>query len=238
MDRVKTGIPGIDELLGGGFIQNTVVIVSGSPGIGKSNFAMQYLYNGATLFNEPGVYITVEDVPEKVVEYGKAFGWDIEKCQKEGKMSIIAQPIFSDEDEEKRKSKAKDKAETLAETIRRIGAKRVVLDSVTLFKYLFKDDISRRVNILNFINLVKKLNCTTVLVAEQHESTPNIMYSDEHFLADGLLVMFWLQHKERQERCIRVVKLRGSQITSDIRPMDITDKGIVVYPSQVPLSLG
>lgn len=237
MERVKTGIPGVDDLLNGGLLQSTVVIVSGSPGIGKSNFSMQYLYNGAAKYNEPGVYITVEDIPEKIRDYGRAFGWDIEKLEKENKIAIVAQPIYGDEDEEKKKQREKEeKRETLVDTIRRIKAKRVVLDSVTLFKYLFKDDTSRRVNLLNFINMVKKMNCTTMMVAEQHESTPNIMYADEHFLADCLIVMFWSQHKERQERCIRVVKQRGSQITSDIRPMDITGEGVVVYPTQVPLS--
>jgi len=240
MDRIKTGIPGVDELLGGGFISNSVVIISGSPGIGKSNFAMQFLYNGATVFNEPGVYITVEDVPEKVRDYSLAFNWDLEPLEKENKIAIVAQPIYSDEKAEKEaeKKRAGKKPETLVETIQRMNAKRVVLDSVTLFKYLFKDDMSRRVNILNFVNMVKRLGCTTLMVAEQHESTPNIMYADEHFLADGLIVLFWLQHKERTERCIRVVKIRGSKITSDIRPMEINEKGIVVYPTQVPLSLG
>lgn len=234
MERVKTGIPGADDLLRGGLVQNTVVIVSGSPGIGKSNFAMQYIYNGAAQFNEAGVYVTVEDVPEKIREYANAFGWDVEKYEKEGKIAIVAQPIYAEEE----RSRSKEKKETLAETIRRLNAKRVVLDSVTLFKYLFKDDMARRINLLNFVNMVKSLGCTTLMVAEQHESTPNVMYTDEHFLADGLLVMFWLQHKERQERCIRVVKMRGSAISSDIRPMDITEKGVIVYPTQVPLSLG
>jgi len=233
MDRVKTGIPGVDEILNGGLIQNSVTIISGSPGIGKSNFAMQYLYNGASQYNEPGVYITVEDTPEKVREYARAFGWDLEKYEKEGKLEIVAQPIYSDE----KQKKAEAKKETLAGTIKRLNAKRVVLDSVTLFKYLFPDEISRRVNILNFVKMVKDLGCTTILVAEQHESTPSITYADEHFLADGLMIMFWLQHKEKHERCFRVVKMRGSPINPDIRPMDITDKGIIIYPTQVPLSL-
>jgi len=233
MDRVRTGIPGVDEILNGGLVKNSVIIVSGSPGIGKSNFAMQYIYNGASQFNEPGVYITVEDTPDKVREYANAFGWDLEKYEKTGMLEIVAQPIYGDD---KKKPKS-GKKETLAETIKRLNAKRVVLDSVTLFKYLFPDDTSRRVNLLNFVRMVKDLGCTTVMVAEQHESTPSIMYSDEHFLADGLVIMFWLQHKEKHERCFRVVKMRGSPINPDVRPMDITDKGVVVYPTQVPLSL-
>jgi len=119
LKRVKTGIPGVDEMLGGGIIQNSVVIVSGSPGIGKSNFAMQYIVNGATKYNEPGIYLTVEDTPENVKNYGAAFGWDIDKLEKEGKIAIVAQPIYGG-DEDKKKQQSKKKTETLGEAIKRI----------------------------------------------------------------------------------------------------------------------
>lgn len=236
MNRVKTAIPGVDEMTGGGLLEESVVIVAGSPGIGKSNFAMQYLVNGAEKFDEPGVYITVEDTPENIRAYGKDFGWDIEKLEREGKIALVAQPIYSDNKGGKKEA-GKRRHETLGEAIRRVNAKRVVLDSVTLFKYLFQDEISRRVNLLNFIKQVKDSKCTTLMVAEQHESSDQIRYLDEHFLADGLILLFWSRHRDKNERCFRVVKLRGSKINSDIRPMKITDKGIVVYPTQVPLSL-
>lgn len=231
---VKTGIPGVDEMLGGGLPASSVTIVSGSPGIGKSNFAMQYLYNGVTQFNEPGIYLTVEDTPPNVKAYAGAFGWDLEKLEKENKLAIVAQPIYG---EVKKSTKEYTAGETLGEAIQRIKARRIVLDSVTLFKYLFKDDISRRVNLLNFIKQVKDAGCTTLMVAEQHESSSEIMYLDEHFLADGLMMLFWSRHKEKNERCFRVVKMRGQKINPDIRPMEITDRGIIVYPTQVPLSL-
>lgn len=236
-DKVKTGIPGVDEMLGGGFLDNSVVIVSGSPGIGKSNFAMQFLVNGASMFNEPGIYITVEDTVDNVREYGKAFGWDIEQLEKEGKIAIVAQSIYAEDKDKDKKTKEQKKKDTLGEAIKRIKAKRVVLDSVTLFKYLFTDEVSRRVNLLNFIKQVKDAGCTVLLVDEQHESSSDITYLDEHFLADGLILLFWSKHRDKNERCFRVVKLRGTKINSDIRPMNITDKGIVVYPTQVPLTL-
>ncbi len=232
-DLTKTGIPGVDEMLGGGLPRSSVTIVSGSPGIGKSNFAMQYLYNGITQFNEPGIYLTVEDTPPNVKAYALAFGWDLEKYEKENMLALVAQPIYG----EVKKGKEYTAGETLGEAIQRTKAKRIVLDSVTLFKYLFKDDISRRVNLLNFIKQVKDAGCTTLMVAEQHESSSEITYLDEHFLADGLIMLFWSRHKEKNERCFRVVKLRGQKINPDIRPMEIGDKGVVVYPTQVPLSL-
>jgi circadian clock protein KaiC len=208
--------------------------VSGSPGIGKSNFAMQFIYNGIVQYGEPGIYLTVEDTPANVISYAQAFGWDLEKLVRDNMLAIVSQPIYG---ADPRKSKETRSGETLGDAIKRIKAKRVVLDSVTLFKYLFQDEISRRVNLLNFIKQVKDAGCTTILVAEQHESSNNITYLDEHFIADGLMLLFWSQHKEKNERCFRVVKLRGHKINPDIRPMEITDKGIVIYPTQVPLSL-
>jgi len=232
---VKTGIPGVDDMLGGGLPQTSVTIVSGSPGIGKSNFAMQFLYNGVALYNEPGIYLTVEDTPNNVRRYAESFGWDIDKYEKSNLLALVAQPIYDDSN--RIKGNEYNSGETLGEAIQRIKAKRIVLDSVTLFKYLFKDDISRRINLLNFIKQVKDAGCTTLMVAEQHESSSDITYLDEHFLADGLIMLFWSRHKEKNERCFRVVKLRGQKINPDIRPLEITDKGIVVYPTQVPLSL-
>jgi len=242
VELTKTGIPGVDEMIGGGIPRASVVIVSGSPGIGKSNFALQFIYEGITKYNEPGIYLTVEDVPKNVKAYASAFGWDLEKLEKENKLAIVAQPIYAGDESTKKGSKGSQSetyqtGETLGEAIKRINAKRIVLDSVTLFKYLFKDDMARRVNLLNFIKQVKDAGCTTMMVAEQHESSSDITYLDEHFLADGLILLFWSRQKEKHERCFRVIKQRGCKINPDIRPMDITDTGVIVYPTQVPLSL-
>ena len=94
MELVQTGIPGVDEMLGGGIPKTSVVIVSGSPGIGKSNFAMEYIYNGVTKYDESGIYLTVEDVPKNIIAYANAFGWDVEKEIRDEKIAIVAQPIY------------------------------------------------------------------------------------------------------------------------------------------------
>ncbi|HHQ45495.1 MAG TPA: ATPase, partial [Candidatus Altiarchaeales archaeon] len=59
----------------------------------------------------------------------------------------------------------------------------------------------------------------------------------EHLMSDGIISLFWSQKREKMERCFRIVKMRGCQINPDVRPMDITEKGVIVYPTQVPLSL-
>jgi KaiC/GvpD/RAD55 family RecA-like ATPase len=149
---------------------------------------------------------------------------------------IVAMPIYSMDEDKKNKGKPPQK-ESLGAAIRRVNAKRVVLDSVTLFKYLYDDDIARRINILNFIKQVKDAKCTTLMIAEQHESSDDITYLDEHFLADALLLLFWSKHKDKHERCFRVVKVRGTKINPDVRPLEISENGLTVFPNQVPLSL-
>jgi len=234
LDRIKTGIPGVDEMTGGGLPERSVTLVSGPPGMGKSNFALQFIYRGAKDYNEPGVYLTVEDTPQNVKKYGAAFGWDLDALEKEKKVAIVTQTIYGGL---KKEHSQQESQETLNQAIERIKAKRIVLDSATLFKYLFPNDVSRRINLLNFIDQVKSLGCTTVMIAEQHESSMEINYLDEHFLSDGLFLLFWSRHRDRHERCFRVVKMRGTEIMPDIRPFKITSKGIIVYPSQIPLSL-
>jgi len=229
--KIKTGIPGVDEMTGGGFVEGSVILLSGTPGIGKSNFALQYLTKGVMDYGEPGVYLAIEDKPENYREYSKGFGWDIEQLEKEDKIVFVSQMI------DHRSRGHQSPSETLAEVINRISAKRIVLDSVTLFKYLFHDELTRRANLLEFIKNLKESGCTTLIVAEQSESSIDITYTDEHFLADGVIQLFWSRHRDKHERCFRVVKMRGVKINPDIRPMEITDQGVVVYPTQVPLSL-
>ncbi|MFH1403506.1 MAG: ATPase domain-containing protein, partial [Candidatus Altiarchaeota archaeon] len=228
--RLKTGIPGVDEMTFGGLPENTVTIVSGPPGIGKTNFAMQFVYKGLEEYGDPAVYLTVEDPSDVVKSHARVFGWDLSKYEDDGKLIILSQSNHGYD-------LSAEPRDTLGEAISRIGARRLVLDSLTFFKYMFKDTVTQRINFLNFIKEVKDTGCTALFTSEQHEGGHDIVFQDEHFLADGLIQLFWNRHRERNERCFRVVKMRGTRINPDIRPMDITDKGVVVFPTQVPLSL-
>lgn len=216
-------------MIEGGLPAGSVTIVSGPPGVGKSTFAMQYLINGIEEHGENGVYITVEEKKEDVEKYSEGFGWKIREYEKEGKLAIVTKRIHG--------TITGEEQDNLGKVVEEMKAKRIALDSVTLFKYMYRDETSRRVNLLNFMNDVKDHGCTSLLIAEQNNPRHRLEYSDEHFLSDGLFMLFWSAHKEKQERCFQVVKLRGSKINPDVRPMDITEDGVIVYPNQVPLSL-
>ena len=82
MNRTKTGISGFDELIGGGLVEGSTVLVSGRAGTGKTIFGLQFLYNGASKFNEPGVYVTLETRPRDLRLEAKQFGWNLEELEK------------------------------------------------------------------------------------------------------------------------------------------------------------
>ena len=87
--RVPTGIKGLDEAMSGGFVKDSINLIAGGPGSGKSIFALQYLIKGILDYKENGVYLTFEETRDKLVRYMENFGWDLEKLEKENKLRVI-----------------------------------------------------------------------------------------------------------------------------------------------------
>ena len=86
---VRTGIPGFDTVLSGGFRPGKSIALSGPPGSGKTTFGMQFLYSGAKDFDEPGIFVTLSQSPTEIKNDFKSFGWDVQKLIDGGKMIII-----------------------------------------------------------------------------------------------------------------------------------------------------
>ena len=87
--RVATGIPGLDALVEGGFPRARSILVSGSCGTGKSIFGMQYLYHGLVDYEEPGVFVTFDEMPSKIREDMLKFGWNLKELEKNDLLAIL-----------------------------------------------------------------------------------------------------------------------------------------------------
>ena len=88
IDRIQTGIPGLDEILNGGIPRRNVVLLSGGPGTGKSIFGYQYLFNGLTR-GQSGVLVALEEHPVQVRLSMAQFGWNVTVYEEKGKFALV-----------------------------------------------------------------------------------------------------------------------------------------------------
>ncbi|WP_406660023.1 ATPase domain-containing protein [Methanolobus sp. ZRKC3] len=240
MTRVPTGIPGFDDLIEGGFIENDVILLRGGPGAGKSTFGAQYLHEGIEKYNEPGVYITFEETPARIMRNMWRHGWDLERLIKEDKLRIIrADPIAYGRYIEKNKdpNSNKETDDTTIETvlkqifasIQEIGAKRLFIDSITSLK-ISPDPVDVRYIILEFIKNIENFDCTTLITSEINKDSDH--FSVEEYLAEGVICLQVFRIAGERIRSIEILKMRGVKHDEALRPYAIADQGIVVYSSQ------
>ncbi len=227
IERIKTGIPGLDELITGGIPRQSTVLVTGSPGAGKSIFSMQFLVNGAEMFGEPGVYISFEEEPESLREGAKLFGWDIAKLEKQKKLTILF------EDPYEIKSFATSLTGQIYNTLRETGAKRIVFDSITYLGVAQENQYKLRKNIAELGKRLKQMGITTLFISEAPEG-PNEarLFRMDEFACDGVVHLYNLLIKDTRQRAIEIAKLRKTNHDTFLHPFIISEKGITIYPKE------
>ncbi|MBS3100686.1 hypothetical protein A2641_00975 [Candidatus Nomurabacteria bacterium RIFCSPHIGHO2_01_FULL_37_25] len=225
-ERVPTGIKGLDEAMSGGFVRDSINLIAGGPGSGKSIFALQYLIKGIVERNEHGVYLTFEERRDKLVQYMKNFGWDLEKFEKDNKLRIIE---ISPKDV--RKAVYNKNLGLKYGTARYIKAKRVAIDSINAYSLLFPTEVAKREAHVNLFEMLRSWGVTVLLVAEYDVEEDKGSPLD--FEVDGILRLYNFKKGDTRTRAIEIYKLRGSKHSTKTFPLEIVDKeGIRVYPEQ------
>src|SRR3954447_1387857 len=128
-DRIiRTGISGLDRILLGGIPEGNLILVEGGPGAGKTLMGIEFIYRGATSFNEPGIIVVFETSPEKLMRQASALGWDLEELQQQNKLKIVStSPEIFD-----RELRSPDSL--LLETAEELGARRIFIDGIGLLR--------------------------------------------------------------------------------------------------------
>lgn len=224
MKKILSGIPGLDELLDGGLYEKSSTIIAGPPGTGKTTFGAQFIYNGAALFNEPGIFITFEEFPEIIYRDTMNFGWDLKRYEAEGKIKVIfTSPAVL-------KSELEKENGFFDKLVLETGAKRVVIDSVTLMEQLTTDPQELRLIFNSIINGLKRLGLTTILSSEVpflfgHDGT---LEASIGFVVDNIVFLRYVEIESQLETALTILKARGSNHAKDIRKYRITSKGISI----------
>ncbi|MFQ6051475.1 MAG: ATPase domain-containing protein [Candidatus Hydrothermarchaeota archaeon] len=237
MARVKSGIPGFDEIVGGGIPRGSTIAIVGGPGTGKSIFCMQFLYNGAQLFNEPGIFVSLEERPAEIKRDMLKFGWNIEKIEEERKLVIL------DASASRLGVLSKDKyaldvgfnldilCRKLGQVVNELDAKRVAIDSATILKLQMRDEFETRKAMLRLNNLLIDLGCTSLITLEMpRQIKDSLEFGLEEYVFRGVIHLFL---DDEVGRTIVVRKMRGTRHATSRYILHIGDKGLEVKPAKI-----
>lgn len=217
MNRVKTGIQGFDDMLGGGFLPQTANLVEGAPGTGKTTLGMQFIYNGIVKYNEPGLIITFEEFPQQYYHDAASFGWDFAKLEAEGKLKVImTSPEVS-------KADLENVGGIIETQVAQMGVRRILVDSITHFDRLTQNPTELRRIEYGFINALKREGVTSLLTKESSALLGEAPEGDSEiaFVVDSYSILRYVEIDSAISKAILVLKMRGSDHAKDIRQYEI-----------------
>jgi len=233
LERVKTGVNAFDELVMGGLPRARTTVVGGTPGSGKTVFATQFIANGITTHSENGVLVTFEEPPADIEANMRSFGWELARWRRQGRLAFVdASPPSSDE----MVAGDFDLAALLSRiqhAVKTVGAKRVVLDSLTqLFDHFIGDPKILRRELFHISSALKKAGLTVLMTAERNSEYGEITrHRLEEFVADNVVILRNVLHREKRRRTIEVLKMRGSHHAEGETPFTLLEnQGVVAVP--------
>ena len=220
--RVRTGVPGLDDMLSGGFLEESAVLLLGAPGTGKTTLGLQFLYNGIVEENEPGLLITFEEFPYLLLRDARSHGWDLGALEEANKLRIIfTSPRIL-------LSSLQSPSSPLSRTIMDWGVRRIVLDSITHFSRLTRDPARLREIYSGVINALKREGLTSILTCEAGLGRLRPGRDKLSYVVDTILMTRYVEIDSAMQRAIMVLKMRGSAHAQGIHRFEIRKEGIVV----------
>jgi len=229
LPKAPTGIRGLDEITRGGLPQGRSTLVTGGTGTGKTLLGLQFLVAGAREQGEPGVLVTFEESAEKVTANVASMGFDLDRLQRDGQLVIIAFPVQSAEIVETGEFDFGPLSLVLDDAIGRIGAKRVVLDSIEVLFGAFKADAIVRAELARLFSWLESREVTAIVTGERADDALT-RHGIEEYVSDCVIVLDHRVHEGVATRRLQVIKYRGSTHETNEYPFLISVHGFEVLP--------
>lgn len=226
-ERVPTGIRGMDQLIGGGFPRQSLNLVSGPAGSGKSLFSLQFVGNGARLYGEAGAYLALEEGRANLRRVAADFGMGIGDDGSDEKLHVVDLGEIRG-----RGTRSvigfRELRDFLQAFLPASGAKRVVVDSVPVIGLFYRSPEALREELFGFARFLREQDVTSVLVTESIEDAALTRYGVEQFVADSFIVLGLEKVKGELRRTITVRKMRFTKHDTATHPFYITPHGLEV----------
>lgn len=231
VESVRFGIDGLDKILDGGIVKNSSVLVSGSPGTGKSILGLEYLYNGVEQFDDRGLYLTFEEQVEDLRTSAESL--ELSRWQEfieDDKIVVFDKHYLLEEDD------FHTTLDVILEEFDTREVDRLVLDSLTMFQLFFEDELERRTYLIKFADVLSSHGVTSLFINEQQDPFPETDIGLEHFLTDGNIYLTQVPTPSGVDRYLWVAKMRKKDIDTDFFPMEIGEGGITVHDNAAQFS--
>ncbi|HJU06133.1 MAG TPA: ATPase domain-containing protein [Nitrospiraceae bacterium] len=220
--RLSIGVRAVDDMLGGGIPLGYSLLIAGPSGSGKTVLSTQFIIEGVKQ-GEPGVIAVFEKRPQQYLSTTPS-GESMDQMVRDGRLQIVAmRPLDLSVDEA---------LYELRDTVLQIGAKRVVVDSLSGFELAlappFREDF--RESLYRMVGALTGMGVTVILTAEMVDSYIDLKFSAQgaSFLVDGIILQRYIEMQGRLTRVMTVIKLRASDHSKEIRTYDITEDGLVL----------
>jgi circadian clock protein KaiC len=219
--RVKSGIQGFDKMTRGGYKTNSINLVVGGVGAGKSIMAYQFLQEGLNS-GEKVLYVSFEEKKQEFYANMKKFGWDLEKEELKGNL------VYLEYSPEKVKMMLDEGGGSIESIILKKGITRLVFDSITSFTMLFGEELSKREAILALFDIVRRWNTTILLIVQEELTSSKSRVSWIEFQADSVILLNYVKMRGERMRTIEILKMRGTEHSKETKKFLIGKKGIEI----------
>ncbi|MGQ9759032.1 MAG: ATPase domain-containing protein [Candidatus Methanomethylicaceae archaeon] len=240
IEKVPSGMSGLDELLGGGLPKGRITLVCGGPGSGKTILCTNFLVAGALKYDEAGVFVSLDESKDHLSKEMMSFGWDLKRLEEEKKLLIVdaspirvlpSQLLLGPIPISRKEVALTTLIDLIRRNVRSIGAKRIVVDPISMLLLQYPDLGERRYAIANMFEELSKLDATVLISSEIRQESLKRKYQIEEYIAHAVIILLTLQNGK--VRGIKVQKMRGSPCDIYPRPYNITKDGFVVYPKEM-----
>ena len=232
VEKVLTGIRGLDEVLMGGVPKGRSTFITGGTGTGKTVILNEFLYQGITQFKENGVYVAFEESKRDIIKNVKGFGWNYAALIAQRKLAFVDAGAFRETTfESSQNYDLSPLIERMKYALKKVKAKRLVIDGIdNLFSRFQNKDVVRQA-LYQITADLKDLGITVLMTAEKLGPDKGLTrYGVEEFVADGVIEVELFKGQQQFLRRMFVMKFRGTGFRSGIVEFEITDQGLHVYP--------